>query len=206
MIHHAYVTLTLAFHSTMLILLSQPLSPMCPSQSRAVSDPYMAVHIKHCQDLESLPTLREKGHQIIFLHLITISWPLISHLTHPHFTFDPSPFHIEPMLFFTFHFPFIPTLSYHLNPLHVHSNSSDHWHTIRTTISCSYIFSQWISSTHLPQTDSSCLLFLRSLKTPQSIIYLCPMWYRNWRHSSIIQHCSRFSPQLQQCLGTQGVI
>ena len=78
--------------------------------------------------------------KVISLHLITISCPLVSHLIHPHFTFDPSPFHIEPTLFLTFHFPFIPTLSYNPNSLRVHSDSSDHRHTIRTTIFCSYTF------------------------------------------------------------------
>ena len=140
MICHMYVTLTPAFCSTMLVLLSWPTSLMCPSWSRAISDLYMTIHIKHCQDLESLPTLREKGHQSYFSHLVTISCPLISHLTHPRFTFNPSPFHIEPMLFFTFHLPFIPTLSYHPNPLCIHSDSSDHQYIIRTTIFCSYIF------------------------------------------------------------------
>ena len=52
MICHAYVTLTPAFHSTTFFLLSQPTSPMCPSWSRAISDLYMAIHIKHCQDLD----------------------------------------------------------------------------------------------------------------------------------------------------------
>ena len=90
MIHHTYVTLTPTFCSTTLVLLSQPTSPICPSQSRAVSDPYMTIHIKHCQDLESLPTLREKGHQSYFL---TSSYYLLP----PHFTSDPSPFHIRPI-------------------------------------------------------------------------------------------------------------
>ena len=88
MICHAYVTLTPAFRSTTLVPLLQPASPMCPSQSRAVPDPYMAVHIKHCQDLESLPTLRRKGHQSYFL---VSSY----HLLPPRFTSDLSPFHIR---------------------------------------------------------------------------------------------------------------
>ena len=113
-----------------------PASPMCPSRSRAVSDPYMTAHIKYRQDLESLLTLGEKGHdhQTYFL---ASSYHLLS----PRFTADPSPFHIEPPLFSTFHLPFTPTLSYHPDPPCVHPDSSDHRHTIRITIFCSYTFS-----------------------------------------------------------------
>ena len=78
--------------------------------------------------------------KVISSYLVTISCPLVSHLTHPHFTFDPSPFHIEPTLFFAFHLPFIPTLSYHPDHLCVYSNSSDRRHTIRTAMFCSYTF------------------------------------------------------------------
>ena len=78
--------------------------------------------------------------EVISSYLVTISCPLISHLTHPHFTFDPSPFHIEPTLFFVFHLPFIPTLSYHPDRFCVYSDSSDRQHTIRTAMFCSYTF------------------------------------------------------------------
>ena len=123
---HAYVTLAPASRSTKFILLSRPASPMCPSLSRAVSDPYMTVHIKYRQDLESLLTLREKGHdhQTYFL---ASSYHLLS----PRFTSDPSLFRIEPPLFSTFHLPFTPTLLYHPNPPCVHPDSSNHRHVIK---------------------------------------------------------------------------
>ena len=118
---HVYVTLAPASHPTTFILLSQPASPIHPSQSRAISDPYMTIHIKYCQDLESLLTLGEKGHAHQ-THFLTSSYHLLS----PHFTSDPSLFHIEPPLFSTFHLPFTPTLLYHPNPPCIHSDSSDH--------------------------------------------------------------------------------
>ena len=68
--------------------------------------------------------------KLIFSHLVTISCPLISH--------NPSPFHIEPLLFSIFHLPFTPTLSYQPDPPCIHPDSSNHRHTIRITIFCSY--------------------------------------------------------------------
>ena len=149
----------------MIVLLPWPPSPMCPPWSRAVSDPYMTVHIKHCQDLESLPTLGEKGHQS---HFLTSNY----HLLPPRFTSDPSPFHIEPTLLLTFHFPFIPTLLYHPDSLCIHSDSSYHRHTIRTIIFCSYTF-QLVNHIHTFASDRLLLSLVPTLpKDASKALYI----------------------------------
>ena len=141
-----------SWYITHMSLLHQPFvlprSSSCHSPHHLYARPNQGLSLIHIWPFTSntartwnpYPLSGRRVIKVIFSHLVTISCPLISHLTHPHFTFDPSLFHIEPMLFFIFHLPFIPTLLYHPDPLCVHSDSSDHQYTIRTAIFCSYIF------------------------------------------------------------------